>query len=344
MKLAIHKSSRGFHPKWVAYCKEENIPYKLVNCYDSNIIKELEDCDALLWHHHHFNPKDILFAKQLLFSLEMTGKVVFPDFNTGWHFDDKVGQKYLMETLYLPIVPSYVFYDKKEAIEWAINATYPKVWKLRGGAGGSNVRLVKNEKQALKLINVAFKSGFNQYNALKSLKERWRQFRNKKADFLKVIKGVGRLFYTPFYNKVMGREIGYIYFQDFIINNDSDTRVIIINNKAFGLKRMVRKGDFRASGSGEFYNRKEDIDERCIRIAFEATEKIKSKSAVFDFVFDKENKPLIIEISYGFSITAYDSCPGYWDRTMQWHEGKFNPQAWMIDGVIEELEKRKISD
>ena len=95
----------------------------------------MDDCDALMWHHFQTNPKAILFAKQLLFALEQSGKKVFPDFRTGWHFDDKLGQKYLLEAIDAPLVPSYVFYDKKEALEWVQKTDFPKVFKLRGGAG-----------------------------------------------------------------------------------------------------------------------------------------------------------------------------------------------------------------
>ena len=43
--IAIHKSS-GFAERWIAYCQQENIDYKIVNCYDSDIIEQLKDCDA----------------------------------------------------------------------------------------------------------------------------------------------------------------------------------------------------------------------------------------------------------------------------------------------------------
>jgi glutathione synthase/RimK-type ligase-like ATP-grasp enzyme len=342
MKLAIQNSTRGFHPRWISYCKENNIAFKLVNCYDSNIVQELEDCDILLWHHHHFSAQDVLFAKQLFFSLEQAGKIVFPDFNTGWHFDDKVGQKYMLEALGLPLVPSYVFYEKEKALSWARQTSYPKVWKLRGGAGSSNVRLVENQYKAFRVINKAFGTGFKQYNSFESLKERYRKFRNQKADFLQVIKGVIRLFYSPLHSKVMGREIGYVYFQEFMPNNKSDIRVIVIDNKAFGLKRMVREGDFRASGSGEFHNRKEDIDIRCVKIAFDAADKIKTKSGAFDFVFDEQNNPLIVEISFGFSVKAYESCPGYWDKNLNWVLGSFNPYGWIVQSAIKELKGKSI--
>ena len=92
MKIAIHHTpkSQTFSERWVEYCKKNNVDYKIVNSYDTDIIEQVADCDVFMWHHHHNNYKDTLFAKQLLFSLQQAGKRVFPDFNTGWHFDDKV--------------------------------------------------------------------------------------------------------------------------------------------------------------------------------------------------------------------------------------------------------------
>ena len=113
MKIGIHHTKGLFSEHWIDYCKAEQIPYKLVNCYANDIIEQLADCDALMWHFHHASPKDFLFAKQLLYSLQASGKKVFPDYNTIWHFDDKVGQKYLLEAIDAPLAPSYVFYRKK---------------------------------------------------------------------------------------------------------------------------------------------------------------------------------------------------------------------------------------
>ena len=112
--LAIHHSKDSFSERWIPYCDEKGIAYKLVNCYANDIVQQLKDCDALLWHHHQGNPRDIIFAKPLLFSLEQSGMKVFPDFNTNWHFDDKLGQKYLFESVNAPLIKSYVFYSKEE--------------------------------------------------------------------------------------------------------------------------------------------------------------------------------------------------------------------------------------
>lgn len=97
--IAIHKSLNGFHPRWVRYCDENNIPYKIVNCYDNSIIEELQGCEALLWHFHHNSVADLHVARKILFALEHTGLKVFPNFYTAWHFDDKLAQKFLLESL-----------------------------------------------------------------------------------------------------------------------------------------------------------------------------------------------------------------------------------------------------
>lgn len=190
---------------------------------------------------------------------------MFPDFKTAWHFDGKVVQKYLLEAIGAPLVPSYVFYDKQEALEWAANTSYPKVFKLKGGAGAANVKLVKTEKEARKFINKAFGRGFSQFDRLGNLKERINKFRSGKDTFIGILKGIGRLFIATSFAKQQSNEKGYVYTQEFIPNNDSDIRVIVIDDKAFAIKRMVRSNDFRASGSGNIIYDKSQIDERCIK-------------------------------------------------------------------------------
>ncbi|MCX6238336.1 MAG: hypothetical protein NTY07_12410 [Bacteroidia bacterium] len=337
MKIAVHHSKGSFSDRWITYCEAQNIPYKIVDCYKSDIIRQLVDCDALMWHFHHASHKDVLFAKQLVYSVKASGKQVFPDFETAWHFDDKVGQKYLLEAIGAPLVPSYVFYTKKEALEWADHTTFPKVFKLRGGAGSANVRLARKKSNALNLINKAFGNGFSQYEGWSNLKERIRIFRNGKTTLFDVLKGFIRLFYTTDFAKMHGKEKGYIYFQDFISNNDSDIRVIVIDEKAFAIKRMVRKNDFRASGSGEILYEKELFDLETIKLSFDIANKLHTQCLAFDFVY-RNGKPLVVEINYGFSVSGYDPCVGYWTEDMKWHNGSFNPQAWMVELIVKKIE------
>ena len=72
-KIGIHDDERGFSRGWIEYCKKNNIPYKLVNAYDNNIIDQLSDCSVFMWHIMQGDHRDMLFGKQLLFSLQQKG-------------------------------------------------------------------------------------------------------------------------------------------------------------------------------------------------------------------------------------------------------------------------------
>ena len=334
MKIAIHHTPGSFSDRWIAYCKKQDIGYKIVNCYSSDIVAQIEDCDALMWHHDHGNYKDVLFAKQLIFSIGHCGKKTFPDYKTCWHFDDKVGQKYLFESIGAPLVPSYVFYNKHEAKQWIDKTTFPKVFKLRGGAASANVRLVKTANQARRLVNKAFGKGFSQFDRIGYLKDRFNKYRHGKDSISGVISGLAHLIINTEFAKFHCREKGYIYFQDFIPQNLYDIRIIVIAGKAFAIKRMVRNGDFRASGSGNILYEKEHFLIDTIKLAFQLADKLQSQCAAFDFVYDESGNPLVTELSYGFATAPYDACVGYWDKSLQFHEGTFIPQEWMVETLL----------
>ncbi|RZK48109.1 MAG: hypothetical protein EOO99_11430 [Pedobacter sp.] len=336
--IGIHDRKGSFSDRWIQYCKLQNIPFKIVNCYENDIIQQLEGCQALMWHHHHGNIKDIIFAKQLLYSIQQSGKFVFPTFNDSWHFDDKLGQKYLLESIQAPMVPTYVFYDRKQSLEWAQVVNYPKVFKLRGGAGSSNVKLIKSIKECEKIISKAFSTGIPQFDKWNNLREQFLRFKNGKGNYLNIFKGLYRLFIPTKLEKASTRQINYVYFQEFIPGNDGDIRVIIIGDKAFIIERKNRENDFRASGSGIIsYPDNNSANKACIELAFSTTEKLKGECIAFDFILRSDGSPLIVELSYAFTTAGYDKCKGYWNRNLEWFETPFNPQEWMVELVKDKI-------
>ncbi len=337
MKVAIHASKWGFSRYWIEYCQRHRIDHKVVDAYASGIVYDLADCDAFLWHHHHIDAKDVIFAKQLLFAVQQSGKKVFPDFNTGWHFDDKLGQKYLLEAISAPAAPTEVFYTEEDALRWVRFVDFPKVFKLRGGAGSTHVKLVRSRREAARVVRRAFGRGFPAYDRWGDLRENWWRFRFGNATILSILKSLRRLVVSTRHAHVAGPERGYVLFQEFMPGNTHDIRVIVIGGRAFAIKRLVREADFRASGSGRILYGKHEIDERCIAIAFETTAKLKAQCVAYDFVSDLQGNPRIVEINYGFAAEAYEPCPGYWDRSLRWHEGVFNPAFWMIEDLLAEV-------
>jgi glutathione synthase/RimK-type ligase-like ATP-grasp enzyme len=344
MKIGIHHRPGSFSDYWIEYCDSNRIAYKLVDCTQSNILQQLEDCDALMWHWYQSDPKGVLFARQLVYSLEAMGKMVYPNSSTCWHFDDKVGQKYLLEAIGAPLVPSFVFYDRNEAYKWVEDptTTFPKVFKLRGGASSVNVKLVRTRSDAKKLVRIAFGRGFSSRNTFNNLKDRIDLFlekKNKEA-LVGVVKGIGKFFISNDFERLSSREKGYVYFQEFMKGNSFDTRVVVVGDRCFGIRRYNRENDFRASGSGKSGRTPDLFDKRCLQIAFDTAARLNTQSIAFDFIFDEKKNPLIVEMSFGFRTQVY---PGYWDRNLKWHEGECNSQYYFMETFVESVMNSKES-
>lgn len=339
MKIAIHHIKGSFSDQWVKYCEKEKIPFKIVNCYDNEIMNHLSDCNGLMWHWDLNDFKANLFARQLTHSLELKGIKVFPDIYTSWHYNDKVGQKYLLEAVKAPLVPSYVFYSKSEAFEWIENTTFPKVFKLRNGASSANVRLVKNKCEAKRLVNTAFGKGFSSINSIGRLQQRLYNLRLRKDihSVKRLFGGFARLFIPNEAEKFSHKEIGYIYFQDFIPDNKCDYRIQVVGNYCWGFQRIVRKNDFRASGSGLQKFELLEFSPEMIRIAFEIASKLNLQSVAFDFIMDRSGQPLLIEMSYCFGFDDEDVTYGYWTPDLVFHKSGFNPFFEMVNNFIGEI-------
>src|SRR5690606_25754870 len=134
--------------------------------------------------------------------------------------------------------------------------------------------LAKNKREATNLVRKAFNRGFAQSNKISQLKERIRKVKEKKESFSFLLKGFGRLIIPTEFSRMYSREKGYVYFQDFIEKNTFDIRVIIVGDRAFAIKRLIRQNDFRASGSGNIIYDINEIDFECIRISFKINEKL----------------------------------------------------------------------
>lgn len=336
--IAVHHRPGSFSDRWIEYFHENEIQYVEVDCFDSDIMEQLDGCSALIWHWDLNVYQAPLMARQLTHSIMLRGLKIYPDIFTAWHYDDKVGQKYLLEAIKAPLVKSYVFYSKKRALEWAEQATFPKVFKLRNGASSSNVFLARDKGTAKKLINIAFGKGFAPWNPARRLYRNFSDLKHKKNwDATKrVFTGTIRLALPKENEEFQNRERGYAYFQDFLPDNNYDIRTVVIGNRCFGARRYCRPGDFRASGSGIFTYNPHFISKEIINISFQVARKLKTQSLAFDFIFDK-GEPKIVEISYCFAVECCDDTPGYWDENLTWHEGKINLQKCIAEDFLRSL-------
>lgn len=277
---------------------------------------------------------DLALAAQIIPVLSVFSDVrCFPDYPTVWHYDDKVKQYYLLKHFGIPVIEAYIYWDKLKAMEWARRAQYPVVFKLKGGAGSSNVKLVINFRQASSLIKKAFGRGIHPYFFDLPGKLKAANYNLKK---------ISKYFLKPLYRKLVTgatplssytRQKNYVYFQKFMPGNEYDTRVCILGSRAFAFKRYVRKNDFRASGSNNYDMNREAIDKDFIRLAFSISNKLGFKSMAYDFIYDEHHKPALIEISYTYGDYPEFST-GFWDQELVWHDGNYVPEYFeLVDAL-----------
>lgn len=299
MVLAIDSGARS--AGYVKAAEKLNIKYKLVDCLASDIIKQLEDAYALIWHWKHTDYAEKRVARQIIAALEKKGTKVYPDSNTCGTFDDKIAQKYLLEALNLPITKSEVFFDRKSAEDYLKTCSYPLVTKLAGGAGSSNVGLIKNESEGLKAVKKRFDSYYH-------LGYNWGNIKNPRSAISYYVKADNE--------RLLGEDKGYIYFQEFLPDNTYDIRVSIIAGKAVIFRRYVRDNDFRASGSGKIDYVVSDKDMGAIEIAYRVADALDTQTIALDFAYDTSDQHKIIEISYGFVSKAVSDAGCYYDREL----------------------------
>ena len=335
MKIAIHHRENSYSDRWIEYCIVNNIQYKIVDCLSTNILEQLDDCNIVMWHWSFADYESKLFAYKIILALEIAGKYVYPSSDTCWHYDDKVAQKYLLEAIDAPLVPSYIFTTESDAMDWIHKTEFPKVFKLKSGAGSANVRLIKNRSDAVSVIRKAFHKGFPSFNKYFSDVQTKVSKAKKKKDLLEKIKRMPTIIKDlRTRNRLQGRQIGYAYFQDFLPDNKFDIRINIIGNRAFGSVRYIRENDFRASGSGNNNADPALVDMEAITISFDVARKINSQSLALDFIYDRDKKLKIIEISYGFPSYSVHQCPGYWDEDLKWHAGQKWPEDYILEDIL----------
>src|SRR5690606_8889679 len=149
----------------------------------------------------------------------------------------KIRQYYLLKVSGYPVVESYIFWEKNHALEWSKKAEYPVVFKLKKGAGSSNVVLINNTVEAEKIIQRMFGKGMPP----SGIKFKGRiKYTYNSLD--KLIKGKIEKYILNKFRNIEPRtwqiSKNYVLFQKFLPGNKYDTRVTTFDGKAFANRRF----------------------------------------------------------------------------------------------------------
>lgn len=295
------------------FLKTNKIPYRFYDIYAHDWLEQAKQFDIIVWRTES-TPEEMYIAESKIYILEnILHKKCFPSFHEVWQYEDKNRATYLYDALNIPCIPTIVTNSKEDALHILQTHSYPFISKVHIGSASSGVKKIKSKRQAFHYLDRVF--------SLKGSKTIYPYLRQK----------------------------DYFFIQDFIPDATYDLRIIIVGNKAFGYYRYPEKGDFRASGSGNY--EKKELPEEAVRLAIDIKNKLNSRLIGVDFLYSPSLKRyFVIETSLFNQIDTPEQLvvkgvAGYYDISgdkIVFKEGKFWIQELIIQVVVEDWCKEHI--
>ncbi len=328
MRLAIHHDhivqrngeEQSFSRRWIELASERGVQTRLVDIEREDLFAALQDCDGFLWR-FGFDAWSLQVGKRVLPAVEQgLGIPVFPSWKTCWHFEDKISQFYLMRAASIPTPRTWIFWNRSEALSFFEQTKWPLVAKLAVGIQSNNVRMLSDRNEAKDVADQIFGGGLDTLQPpadplKRAMRHRWQALR-----------------------LTLGKPLpdtlqhGYFYVQEFLPENEYDTRVTVIGKRGFAFRRLNRPGDFRASGSGRIDFDPAQIDPETIELAFDVAGTLDTQSIAIDGL-RRGDERVVSEISYTYAAWAVRDCPGHWVRgesgergDLRWVPGQLRPE------------------
>lgn len=297
---------RDYYPKYERFLNNNSIAYEYYNPLLSNWMEEAERFDLIIWHTSS-NPSVQDIAEGKIYILEQMGKTCLPSYDEVWSYENKIRANYLYQLYNLPSIPTFITHSRADALEYLDNVNFPIISKISTGSASYGVDKISNLKEAKKLVHQVF------------------SYKGKKT-------------YFDYANQK-----DYVYFQSFIEDATYDLRIMCVGNDLFGYYRYPNKGDFRASGAGNY--QKKEIPVEALELAYQVYKAFGSNFLATDFVYSEKTKQfLIIESSVFIGVDsceqlAIDNVAGKYIRKSEnkyeFVEGKFWVQELTLKNVIE---------
>jgi glutathione synthase/RimK-type ligase-like ATP-grasp enzyme len=320
---------------------ENKIEFDVLDLDRHDWIEKIHPYDVILWKPSYMGPRSSAqFQAKVYFMERYCKKLVVPNYDTIWHFENKIAQHYLFEKFKIPTPETTVTFNYQDAIAKLAGETWPLVFKEPYGAGSVNVKMVDDFKTAKNVMTETFSH------------QLWMQ---AKPGFSSMLMFALSNVTKPWFRKKIKKKIFDIeyfeaaYWQKYIPGNDSDLRITVIGNKyAFGFWRKNRKNDFRASGSG-MLDYEKAVPEEAVKMCLRISRELNFDSMAYDILIDGSSNFLISEMSYGYLDRAIFNASGVYesvnDGGIEFKKGNFWPQEIWIKWALYKIQTlRQLKD
>ena len=109
---------QSFSDRWAERLRDAGHEPKLVEATTPDFFEQVRGCDGFMWWYSHL-PYPRHVARRIVAAVEHgMGIPVFPTWHTTWHFDDKIGQYYLLRAAGIPTADTRVMWFRREAMDY----------------------------------------------------------------------------------------------------------------------------------------------------------------------------------------------------------------------------------
>lgn len=265
--IGIIKEFYQYHKSYIAACRDLKVNYRLIDISTHDWIEKVENsnCDAFLaWPSAGTSIWKDMYDNRLRILKEDLNKIVFPDPKSLWIFENKLRMRDWLKANQIRIPESWVFYEKQKALRFAEEANLPIVYKTNIGASASGVKIIRDRRKLVHLIQKVFKNGV-----------------------------------VPKGHHPMDKDWGRIMLQQYL-PDVNEWRMIRIADSYFGY-RKERVGDFHSGSHAWSWL---DPGEKLLNFTREICEKGNFKSMNVDVFLTKNGELYVNELQAVFGATT----------------------------------------
>ncbi len=159
MRIAIAQAYNGLHKKFSKILEDSGFKTCYFDIDNANWLENAKrtKADIFIWHADDKGVSRHLILDRVYFIEKYLKKRIFPDLNMYYSFNDKIKQYNILSHLKIPVVPTYISFNKEQALNKIKTSKYPIVIKDAYGFGGKGVLKVTNKKEAIGILEDAFK-------------------------------------------------------------------------------------------------------------------------------------------------------------------------------------------
>lgn len=302
-------TGRVYYPKYERFLKNNGIRYEYFDVHRGDWQQQAQRYNAVIWHTDSSYCAQTE-AAQKIFTLSMMGIPTLPSSSAVTIYEDKVMMHYFYKAHNLPEIPTFVSNSREDALRYIEKCPMPIVSKVATGSTSKGVSMLRSRADARKFVERVFSD-----------------------------KG-SKIPYYPYL-----RQKDYVLFQQFV-RSSFDLRIIVVGESLFGYYRYPRKGDFRASGSGNYV--KKAIPAEAMDIAWRVKECYGTECLATDFVYsESDHRYYIIESSIfiGVDTAMQLEVDGVAGRYVRRSEGVYDFQAgkyWIQELTLDEFFTKRI--